>query len=211
MPDQNPPSFRYRLDQETPRLGPGGITRGASVREFPASIGIAGVSMRLEPGGMRELHWHANAAEWGYVVSGSCRTTILHPDGRPRRPTISIRATSGTFRAAGATASRASDPEECHFILIFDNGDFSEDHTFSVTDWMSRTPPAILAQSLGLSAAEVGDAAQGRGLFRQGRRWSPTARRSAPRAPIRRSSRCTAIRSGRRSRAACRAAASSAR
>ena len=74
-------SFRYRLEQEKPRLGPGGITRGASVREFPASIGIAGVSMRLEPGAMRELHWHANAAEWGYVVSGNCRTTIVHPDG----------------------------------------------------------------------------------------------------------------------------------
>jgi oxalate decarboxylase len=33
------------------------------VREFLASVGLAGVSMRLAPGDLRELHWHANAAE----------------------------------------------------------------------------------------------------------------------------------------------------
>lgn len=64
MPE-NAISFRYRLEQATPRTGSGGITRGASVKQFPASVGIAGVSMRLAPGSMRELHWHANAAEWG--------------------------------------------------------------------------------------------------------------------------------------------------
>src|ERR1039458_10491523 len=75
------PAFRYRLEQQDPKVGNAGVTRGASVREFPISTGIAGVSMRLAPGTMRELHWHANAAEWAYVVSGSCRTTILHPGG----------------------------------------------------------------------------------------------------------------------------------
>ncbi|MBV9453083.1 MAG: hypothetical protein JOZ19_02990 [Rubrobacter sp.] len=35
--------------------------------EFPVSTGIAGVSMRLKPDGLRELHWHANAAERAYV------------------------------------------------------------------------------------------------------------------------------------------------
>jgi oxalate decarboxylase len=152
-------SFRYRLEQEKPRLGPGGITRGASVHEFPASKGIAGVSMRLEAGGMRELHWHANAAEWGYVVSGNCRTTILHPEGSGS----ATRCETDTFgpgdvwyfpRGWGHSIQGIG-PDECHFILIFDNGDFSEDHTFSVTDWISRTPAPVAAQSLGLSEAEV--------------------------------------------------------
>ena len=44
------PSFRYQLEKQKPRIGSGGTTRGASVHEFPASIGIAGVSMRLEAG-----------------------------------------------------------------------------------------------------------------------------------------------------------------
>jgi oxalate decarboxylase len=81
MSDPTLPSFRYRLEQQPSRTGSGGLVRGASVRQFPVSQGIAGASMRLQPGSLRELHWHTTAAELGYVVSGSCRTTVLSPDG----------------------------------------------------------------------------------------------------------------------------------
>ena len=74
----DPIMFRYRLEQQPPRTDCGGVVRGASVRQFPVSQGIA--SMRLQPGCLRELHWHTTAAELGYVVSGSCRTTVLSPD-----------------------------------------------------------------------------------------------------------------------------------
>lgn len=147
-------SFRYRLEQEQPRLGPGGVTRGASVHQFPASTGIAGVSMRLAPGGMREMHWHANAAEWAYVIAGSCRTTILHPDGGSASDTFGP-GDVWYFPRGWGHSIQGLGPDECHFILIFDNGDFSEDHTFSVTDWLSRTPAAVLAQSLGIGMDKV--------------------------------------------------------
>jgi uncharacterized RmlC-like cupin family protein len=115
-------SFRYRLEQEKPRLGSGGTTRGASVREFPASQGIAGVSMRLEAGSMRELHWHANAAEWGYVVSGNCRTTILHPEGS-QTGSLCETDTFGPgdvwyFPRGWGHSIQGIGPGECHFILI---------------------------------------------------------------------------------------------
>ena len=38
----------------------------------------------------------------------------------------------------------------CHFILIFDNGYFSEFGTFSITDWIGHTPKALLAKNFGL-------------------------------------------------------------
>jgi oxalate decarboxylase len=41
----------------------------------------------------------------------------------------------------------------CHFILIFDNGYFSEFGTFSITDWIGHTPPALLAKNFGLPEA----------------------------------------------------------
>lgn len=81
MTDPTLPSFRYRLEQQPPNTSCGGLVRGASVRQFPVSQGIGGASMRLQPGCLRELHWHTTAAELGYVVSGSCRTTVLSPDG----------------------------------------------------------------------------------------------------------------------------------
>jgi oxalate decarboxylase len=44
-------------------------------------------------------------------------------------------------------------PDECHFILGFDNGHFSEFGTFGISDWIAHTPPRILARNLGLPEA----------------------------------------------------------
>lgn len=161
------PSFKYCLEKEAPRLGPGGITRGASVHQFPASQGIAGVSMRLAPGGMRELHWHANAAEWAYVVSGRCRTTIMHPDGSSAIDTFAP-GDVWYFPRGWGHSIQGIGRDECHFILIFDNGDFSEDHTFSITDWLAHTPPEVVSQSLGISLADVGKLPKGEAYFAKG-------------------------------------------
>jgi len=147
-------SFRYPLESKVPRLGPGGITRGASVAEFPVSIGIAGVSMRLQPGGMRELHWHANAAEWAYVISGTVRTTIIHPDGTAYVDNFSP-GDVWYFPKGYGHSIQATGDSECHFILIFDNGNFSEDHTFSITDFIASVPKDIVAQNLGITLEEV--------------------------------------------------------
>ncbi len=35
--------------------------------------------MRIKPGAMRELHWHATASEWGFVTEVSVRTTGVCP------------------------------------------------------------------------------------------------------------------------------------
>ncbi len=152
--NKSKPSFRYELEKQQPRVGPGGITRGASVKEFPASIGIAGVSMRLQPGGMRELHWHANAAEWAYVIAGTARTTIIHPDGNSYIDNFGPGDVWYFPRGYGHSI-QATGHEELHFILIFDDGNFSEDHTFSITDFIASVPPAIVAQNLGLTLDDV--------------------------------------------------------
>ncbi|MDR6661290.1 oxalate decarboxylase [Tardiphaga robiniae] len=161
------PSFRYPLESMKPRTGAGGTTRGASVHEFPVSVGIAGVSMRLAAGSMRELHWHANAAEWGYVVSGRCRTTLLNPDGATETDEFGPGDCWYFPRGWGHSIQGVSN-EECHFILIFDNGDFSEDHTFSVTDWLAHTPAAVVAQNLGIDANVVAEMPKGEAYFAQG-------------------------------------------
>lgn len=151
---QGLPAFRYPLEKQEPKVGPGGVTRGASAVEFPVSKGIAGVSMRLEPGGLRELHWHANAAEWAYVVSGYCRTTILHPGGASATDDFGPGDVWYFPRGYGHSIQGLG-PGECHFILSFDNGYFSEDHTFSITDWVAHAPRSVVARNLGLSEEDV--------------------------------------------------------
>ncbi|GAB3967860.1 oxalate decarboxylase family bicupin [Spirosoma terrae] len=158
--------FKYQLEKQTPRLGPGGITRGVSVKEFPVSANIAGVSMHLEPGAMRELHWHANAAEWAYVIKGNMRTTVVDPEGNTAIDLFYPGDVWYFPRGYGHVLQCVGD-EPCHFILIFDNGDFSEDHTFSITDFISCVPPAIAAQNLGISVDEVNKLPKGEVYFAQ--------------------------------------------
>jgi len=168
MSDPTLPSFRYRLEQQPPRTDCGGVVRAVSVRQFPVSKGLAGASMRLQPGCLRELHWHSTAAELGYVVSGSCRTTVLSPDGAEAD-------TFGPgdvwyFPSGWGHSIRGIGSSECHFILIFDDGAFAEEHTLSITDWLAQTSPAVVSQSLGLGMEWVAKLPNGEAYFAGGGR-----------------------------------------
>jgi oxalate decarboxylase len=145
-------SFKYDIESSKGWFGPGGSAKEANVEEFPISESMAGVSMRLKPGGLRELHWHAVAAEWAYVITGNVRATVIAPNGQAESADFG----SGDvwyFPKGHGHALQCLGPEEAHFILVFDDGNFSEFGTFSITDWIGRTPPSVLARNLGLPQA----------------------------------------------------------
>src|SRR5271165_3302644 len=75
-------NFKFDLENQRGWVGDAGSAKEATVAEFPVSQSIAGVSMRLRPGAIRELHWHALAAEWAYVLEGRCRATVISPNGQ---------------------------------------------------------------------------------------------------------------------------------
>src|SRR5437660_9356878 len=59
------PEITFDLENSSGKwIGAAGSAREATLAEFKPSEHIAGVSMRLKPGAIRELHWHAIAAEW---------------------------------------------------------------------------------------------------------------------------------------------------
>lgn len=74
------PSFKYPFSLSNKRVYEGGSSREVTVRELPVSKTIAGVNMRLNAGGIRELHWHT-AAEWAIMLYGSTRITGVDDDG----------------------------------------------------------------------------------------------------------------------------------
>ncbi len=143
------PSFKFDIENQRGWVGEGGSAKEATVAEFPISQSIAGVSMRLQPGAMRELHWHSLAAEWAYLLEGRCRATVISPNGQAEIAEFGPGDTWYFPRGHGH-ALQGLGPGPCHFLLGFDNGHFSEFGTFSVTDWIAHTPPAILARNLGL-------------------------------------------------------------
>ena len=74
--------FVYDIENgSTGYVSAGGTAKEATAEEFPVSQSIAGVSMHLNPGSFREMHWHSIAAEWAYILEGQVRTTVITPDG----------------------------------------------------------------------------------------------------------------------------------
>jgi oxalate decarboxylase len=145
------PDFRFSLDGNKPKVTSGGWAKEATVHQFPISKGIAGVHMYLEPGASRELHWHAIAAEWAYVIDGRCQTMVLDPSGASEINNYEPGDLWYFPKGHGHSIQTIGD-KPCHFILSFDNGAFSEHGTFSITDWIDVTPKDMLALDFGLPA-----------------------------------------------------------
>jgi oxalate decarboxylase len=148
------PNFKYDIEAQTHWTGPGGSAKEATAAEFPISQSIAGVSMRLKAGAMRELHWHSLAAEWAYMLEGRCRVTVITPEGQAEVADFEVGDTWYFPRGHGHSLQGLG-PGECHFLLGFDNGHFSEFGTFSVTDWIANSPPDVVARNLGLTPAQL--------------------------------------------------------
>jgi oxalate decarboxylase len=146
------PTFKFALEKSQGKVIGGSFGKEATVTQLPISTGIAGVSMRLEPGAMRELHWHATAAEWAFVVEGRVRTTVIDAQGYSETNDFDAGDVWYFPRGHGHMLQCLGE-EPCHFILIFDNGYFSEFGTFSITDWIGHTPKPLLSKNFGLPAA----------------------------------------------------------
>jgi oxalate decarboxylase len=146
------PSFRFALGAVTPKAYDGGWLRAATVDQFPVSQKLAGALMQLAPGGLRELHWHANAAEWAYVIKGRCRVTTIDPQNRSEVGDFGPGDVWYFPRGYGHSIQGIGG-EDCLFVLVFDNGYFAEfGGTFSISDWLGHVPPGVLQKSLGVPA-----------------------------------------------------------
>ncbi|MFT4037294.1 MAG: cupin domain-containing protein [Thermomicrobiales bacterium] len=124
------PPFSFPLESSTPTARPLGSIRWATQVQAPVLDGVAMASLRLAPGGLRELHWHLNAAELSYCLTGAGRIGIFAPDGSSE--TIAITPGSITFVPNGYTHYiENTGPDELHLVVGFtharpDTTDFSE-------------------------------------------------------------------------------------
>jgi oxalate decarboxylase len=141
------PNLKFSFAAAHNRLQQGGWAREVTVRELPVATQLAGVNMRLQAGAIRELHWHKEA-EWGYMLAGSARVTAIDAQGRNFIDDVG-EGDIWNF-PAGIPHSIQGLEEGCEFLLVFDDGNFSENETFLITDWFAHTPRDVLAKNFGV-------------------------------------------------------------
>jgi oxalate decarboxylase len=135
----------YSFDLVKKRVEQGGWTHEVTQRVLPSSKDIAGVQMRLTAGSYRELHWHT-ADEWAYVLYGSCRVTVMNPDGTMFIGDVS-EGDLWIFPAGYPHSIQGLGPDGTEFLLVFNQGMFSEDGTMLLSETLAHIPPEVLAKN----------------------------------------------------------------
>ncbi|MGB8937830.1 MAG: oxalate decarboxylase family bicupin [Candidatus Nitrosopolaris sp.] len=148
------PKLKFPFSMAHNRLRDGGWARQVTQRELPVSTQLAGVNMCLKPGGIREMHWHKEA-EWAYMLWGSARISGVDQNGQNFLDDVGP-GDIWNF-PSGIPHSIQGLEEGCEFLLVFDNGNFSEDSTFLITDWFNCTPKYILAKNFGVSESDFSE------------------------------------------------------
>ncbi|HME81225.1 MAG TPA: oxalate decarboxylase family bicupin [Candidatus Eremiobacteraceae bacterium] len=144
------PNLKFSFATARNRLLTGGWAREVTVRELPVATELAGVNMRLKPGGIREMHWHKEA-EWAYMLAGRARITAVDELGRTFIDDV-CEGDLWNFPSAIPHSIQGLE-EGCEFLLVFDNGAFSENQTFLITDLFKHTPRDVLAKNFGVPQA----------------------------------------------------------
>jgi oxalate decarboxylase len=142
--------FKYPFSFSHKRLEEGGWTRQVTVRDLPISKKMAGVQMRLIKGGIRELHWHVGA-EWAFMINGSARITAVDQQGRAFVEDVN-EGDLWLFPGGIPHSIQGLGPDGAMFLLVFDDGNFNEFETFLLTDWLTHTPPEVLAKNFNVPA-----------------------------------------------------------
>ncbi|KAJ4505161.1 hypothetical protein HRR83_009361 [Exophiala dermatitidis] len=143
------PNMRWSFADSHMRIEEGGWTRQTTVRELGLSKEIAGVNMRLDYGVIRELHWHKEA-EWAYVLEGNVRVTALDTEGGSFIDDLQ-KGDLWYFPSGHPHSLQGLSPNGTEFLLVFDDGNFNEESTFLLTDWLAHTPKAVLGENFRLA------------------------------------------------------------
>ena len=147
------PAFWNSFSAAHRRVQDGGWSRQVNVETFPLSTEIAGVNMRLTAGGIRELHWHA-ADEWALMLDGTCRLTAIDYDGSSYVQDVAA-GDLWYFPTGIPHSLQGLGPGGCEFLLVFDDGKFSEENTTLISDWLIHTPREVLAKNWGVPQAAL--------------------------------------------------------
>ena len=96
---------------------------------------------------MRELHWHPNAVEWQYYLTGTGRMTVFGSGGRARTDEFAAGDVGYVPQGFGHYIENTGD-EDLELLVVLNNGTYE---SISITAWMAGTPDLLLATNFGVT------------------------------------------------------------
>ncbi len=141
-----PNTLKFRMTQMAPKQSPGGTVRIVDSRNFPASTELAAALVEVQPGHIREVHWHPNADEWQYYVEGQARMTVFAAQGNAR--TFDYHAGDvGYVPKSMPHFVENTGSTNLRFLELFRTPKYED---VSLTQWMALTPHELVQAHLNL-------------------------------------------------------------
>ncbi|WP_066041368.1 cupin domain-containing protein [Herbiconiux solani] len=137
----------FRLSQSEPvHQNSGGKIQIADSSNFPMSQTVSAALVALEPGAMRELHWHPNADEWQYWLKGSGRMTVFNTG--PHANTTDFNA--GDVGVVGRNFGHYIENTGNDLAIFIETFKSSRYEEVSLANWLSHVPPALVSAHLNI-------------------------------------------------------------
>jgi oxalate decarboxylase len=140
----------FRLSRTRPlHKNSGGSIQIADSTNFTYSNTVAAALVTVEPGSMRELHWHPNADEWQYYLRGSARMTVFNTG--PHANTTDFRAGDvGVVRRNFGHYIENTGADVLQFLEVFRADKYEE---ISLANWLAHVPPQLVSAHLNIDPA----------------------------------------------------------
>ncbi|MHB8283050.1 MAG: cupin domain-containing protein [Caulobacteraceae bacterium] len=133
------------------KQNPGGTVQIADSHNFNVSKTIAAALVTLQPGGLRELHWHPNADEWQYYVKGMGQMGVFNTG--PKAVTNDFKAGDiGYIPKNLGHYIKNIGPGELVFLEIFKSDEYQD---VSLADWLKHSPVQMVSEHFNLSPSDI--------------------------------------------------------
>ncbi len=142
-----PQTFSHRMLAQEPIRTKSGRVRITDSSVFHASKNIAAAFVEVDPGGLRELHWHPNTDEWQYYISGEGRMGVLAANGQARTFDFGGGDVGYVPFAMGHYVENTGSTP-LRFLEIFKSSYYAD---VSLNQWLALTPPDLVKVHLDLN------------------------------------------------------------
>ncbi|KAL1965843.1 hypothetical protein VTN77DRAFT_5164 [Rasamsonia byssochlamydoides] len=137
--------FTHDMFAQKPLEASGGQVRITDSTNFPISTTVAAAHVVINPGCLREMHWHPSADEWSFFIRGRARITIFAASGTSRTFNYVAGDVGIVPKGMAHYVENLSQDEPVEFLEIFRAARFED---FSLEQWLAETPSRLVKEHL---------------------------------------------------------------